>query len=65
MYVRFVRLGREKGVNYVCRHMKALERIAITDDLTDEQHEHLKSFVCGALCNGRCKPEYIEKIPKS
>jgi len=49
----------------MCKHMRALERIAITDDLTDEQHEHLKSFVCGALCNGSCKPEYIERGFKS
>jgi len=44
----------------MCEVMEKLERISCYEDMSDKQLERIKSLICGTLCGGKCKKEYIK-----
>jgi len=45
----------------MCKYMRKLEKIDDWENISDEQIEQIKRIFCGALCNGRCRPEFKEE----
>lgn len=47
----------------MCKYMRKIEDIF--DFLSHKELEKIKATVCGTLCNGECRKEFLESINKN